>query len=65
MEMRMGSAQAALMAYNGGIGRVRRWKRNYRNMPDDLFAETIEITETREYSKKVIGDAAVYQSLYY
>ncbi|MDR0551416.1 MAG: lytic transglycosylase domain-containing protein [Spirochaetaceae bacterium] len=65
MEMRMGSTQTALMAYNGGIGRVRRWQQASRNMPDDLFAETIEIAETREYSKKVIGDAAVYQSLYY
>jgi soluble lytic murein transglycosylase len=65
MEMRMGSAQTALMAYNGGIGRVRRWQQALRNMPDDLFAETIEIAETREYSKKVIGDAAMYQFLYY
>ncbi|MDR2521428.1 MAG: lytic transglycosylase domain-containing protein [Spirochaetaceae bacterium] len=64
MENRMGSAQSALMAYNGGIGRVRRWKRSSKNMPDDLFAETIEITETREYSKKVIGGAAIYQFLY-
>ncbi|MDR0539263.1 MAG: lytic transglycosylase domain-containing protein [Spirochaetaceae bacterium] len=65
MEMRMGSMQTALMAYNGGIGRVRRWKRNNKNMPDDLFAEAAEINETREYSKKVIGDAAVYQFLYW
>jgi soluble lytic murein transglycosylase len=65
MEMRMGGAQSALMAYNGGIGRVRRWKRVKKNMPDDLFAETIEIAETREYSKKVIADAFVYQFLYY
>ncbi|MDR2490706.1 MAG: lytic transglycosylase domain-containing protein [Spirochaetaceae bacterium] len=64
MEHRMGSAQSALMAYNGGIGRVRRWRRSNRSLPDDLFAETIEITETREYSKKVIGDASIYQFLY-
>jgi len=54
----------ALMAYNGGMGRVRRWTAA-SSLPSDLLAETVTINETRDYGKRVIGAAAVYRELYY
>ena len=55
----------AILAYNGGMGRVRRWRGSESHLPDDLFLETIEISETRDYGRKVFGAAAVYGYLYY
>jgi soluble lytic murein transglycosylase len=54
----------ALMAYNGGMNRVRRWQAA-NSMPVDLFLETVVFFETRDYGRKVIGAAAVYEELYY
>jgi soluble lytic murein transglycosylase len=54
----------AVLAYNGGLGRVRRW-RAANDLPVDLFLETIEFAETREYGRRVLGAAAVYGYLYY
>jgi soluble lytic murein transglycosylase len=54
----------SLLAYNGGQTRVRRL-RNAVTLPPDLFMETISISETRDYGRKVMGAAAVYRELYY
>jgi soluble lytic murein transglycosylase len=54
----------SLMAYNGGINRVRRL-RAVNKMPSDLFLETISIYEIRNYGRKVMSAAAVYEELYY
>jgi soluble lytic murein transglycosylase len=54
----------ALMAYNGGTTRVRRW-RAANTMPADLFLETVVFHETRDYGRKVTAAAAVYDILYY
>jgi len=54
----------SLLAYNGGMTRVRRWL-NASTLPADLFTETIPILETRDYGKRVLGAAAVYRELYY
>ena len=67
---RMGSPMLALLAYNGGMGRVRRWltadkQQKDSGLPQDLFLETIEFTETREYGRRVLAAAAVYGYLYY
>jgi soluble lytic murein transglycosylase len=63
---RMGSPMLALLAYNGGMGRVRRWHAGQKPwLPDDLFLETIEFDETREYGRRVLAAAAVYGYLYY
>ncbi|MDR0387410.1 MAG: lytic transglycosylase domain-containing protein [Treponema sp.] len=60
------SPMTAVLAYNGGMGRVRRWRRAAENrLPEDLFMETLEISETRDYGRKVFGAAAVYGYLYY
>jgi soluble lytic murein transglycosylase len=64
----MGSPMMALLAYNGGMGRLRRWRaadRETRNLPEDLFLESIEYAETREYGRRTLGAAAVYGFLYY
>ncbi|MDR2070954.1 MAG: lytic transglycosylase domain-containing protein [Treponema sp.] len=55
----------AVLAYNGGMGRVRRWQAARKQLPEDLFLETIEIFETRDYGRRVFGAAAVYGYLYY
>ncbi|MDR1174119.1 MAG: lytic transglycosylase domain-containing protein [Treponema sp.] len=54
----------ALLAYNGGMGRVRRWLRG-SEQGDELFLETVEYNETRNYGRRVLGAAEVYKFLYY
>jgi soluble lytic murein transglycosylase len=55
----------ALLAYNGGMGRVRRWRAAAPELPADLLAETAEFAETREYAREVAAAAALYGFLYY
>ncbi|GMO35397.1 MAG: hypothetical protein Ta2F_11460 [Termitinemataceae bacterium] len=61
---RTGSRLLALLSYNGGIGRVNRWRKTTRDLSEDLFLETVTLTETREYGKKVLAAEAVYDFLY-
>ena len=66
----MGNPMLALLAYNGGMGRMRRWlaadkQQKDGGLPLDLFLETIEFNETREYGRRVLAAAAVYGYLYY
>jgi soluble lytic murein transglycosylase len=60
-----GSPALALVAYNGGMGRVRRWRAEKPDLPEDLFLETIPYAETRDYGRRVLGAAAAYGYLYY
>jgi soluble lytic murein transglycosylase len=61
----LGSPLLALLAYNGGPGRIRRLRRAAPGLPEDLFLETIAVTETREYGKRVMAAACAYGYLYY
>ena len=66
----MGSLMPAVLAYNGGMGRVRRWlaedkRKSGGGLPLDLFLETVEFTETREYGRRILAAAAIYGYLYY
>ncbi|MDR1144204.1 MAG: lytic transglycosylase domain-containing protein [Spirochaetaceae bacterium] len=61
----LGSPMLALLAYNGGPARIRRFRRAAPSLPEDLFVETISITETRNYGKRVMAAAAAYGYLYY
>ena len=60
-----GSPMAALIAYNGGLGRLRRWRAAEPRLPDDLFLETVEFQETRDFGKRVLAAAAIYGNLNY
>lgn len=66
---RMENSLLALLAYNGGMNRVRRWResvnRSVGTLAPDLFLETVEYTETRNYGRTVLGAAAMYRELYY
>jgi soluble lytic murein transglycosylase len=62
---RLESPFLALLAYNGGMNRVRRWRSGEPDLPGDLFLETIEYPETREYGRKVLAAALAYGYLYY
>ena len=53
----------ASAAYNAGPGRPRRW-RDVRPMEAAVFAESIPLSETRDYVKKVISNAVIYQALF-
>jgi soluble lytic murein transglycosylase len=54
----------ALLSYNGGPTRVRRWARA-SSLPPDLFMESIQLQETREYGKKVLACAILYNYFYF
>jgi len=68
---RMEDPLLALLAYNGGMNRVRRWHRatapfpGSSAWPPDLFLETVEYAETRNYGRSVLGAAAMYTELYH
>jgi soluble lytic murein transglycosylase len=62
---RMENPLSALLAYNGGMGRVRRWRAGSPKLPPDLLVETVEFAETRKYARKVAAAGAVYGFLYY
>ncbi|GHT58331.1 hypothetical protein FACS1894109_12390 [Spirochaetia bacterium] len=60
----------AVLAYNGGMNRVRRWygaagSPASNSLPGDIFLETIEYPETREYGRRVLSAAAAYGYLFY
>jgi len=59
------SYSQAFFSYNGGISRVRRWKKEWKELPPDLFLEVIPIAQTREYGQKIATAAAIYGVLYY
>jgi soluble lytic murein transglycosylase len=65
LEDRLGDPLLALLAYNGGMNRVRRWRNSMPvKFPPDLFLETVEYAETMEYGRAVMGAAAMYGALY-
>jgi hypothetical protein len=49
----------ALLSYNGGMTRVRRWRAARPALNDALFLETVEFAETREYGRQVLAAAAI------
>lgn len=56
---------AAVLAYNGGIGRIKRYKAEQGSLEEELFSETIPIEETRMYGRKVLAASVIYGYLYY
>lgn len=66
-----GSYLQALLSYNAGITRVRRWLASSmlefgkkQDMSNDLFLETVPYEETRNYGKKLVSATVMYEYLY-
>jgi len=59
MERAGGQPVIATAAYNAGPGRAQRW-RPAAAMEGAIYAETIPFSETRDYVKKVMGNAYFY-----
>ena len=58
----VGSQALALAAYNAGPSRSRRWREG-PPLEVAAWAEMIPFTETRDYVKKVLSNAAYYSAL--
>jgi soluble lytic murein transglycosylase len=56
-----GNQVLATAAYNAGPYRVRRWLKDLKPMPADIWIETIPYKETREYVKSVMAYQEIYQ----
>jgi soluble lytic murein transglycosylase len=60
-----GSPLLATAAYNAGPGRPRAWRASLpRAVEGAIFAETIPLSETRDYVKKVMSNTVYYAALY-
>jgi soluble lytic murein transglycosylase len=57
-----GSLALAAAAYNAGPGRPRRWREGVALEPA-AWAENIPFNETRDYVKKVLANAVVYNAV--
>jgi soluble lytic murein transglycosylase len=59
-----GQPMLASAAYNAGPNRVRKWRAALaRPLDGAIFAETIPISETRDYVKKVLFNTVVYGAM--
>jgi tetratricopeptide (TPR) repeat protein len=61
---RFGSLQHALLGYNAGPTRVRRWNSENGALPPVLFQEAVPFLETRHYIRKIFVTAVQYGRLY-
>lgn len=59
-----GNRVAVIASYNAGASNVNRWLKTYPGLPLEDFVESIPFGETREYVKKVLTAASLYQRLY-
>ncbi|MDR2803021.1 MAG: lytic transglycosylase domain-containing protein [Treponema sp.] len=63
LKQRMNGTLLALLSYNGGVNRIRRWRGARPALNDALFLESVDYTETREYGRQVLAAAAIYDCL--
>lgn len=54
----------ALLSYNTGITRIRRWLQQQNRLPMDLFLEIAPYAETREYGRKLLSASCMYAWIY-
>ena len=59
-----GLAPLAVASYNAGEGAVDRWLGEHGELPLDMFLETIDFDETRNYTKRVLSSYLTYAWLY-
>ncbi len=64
VDLYQGNTTLAVAAYNAGTTAVNRWRTAFGDLPQDEFIESIPYSETREYVKKVLATANLYQLLY-
>jgi len=53
-----------IASYNAGAGPTRRWLKESKGAPLDIFIESIPFSETRAYVKRVIQSSNIYWKLY-
>lgn len=61
----VGNNSAAVISYNGGPGRVKRWMREYSDLSQILLYEAVPVPETHQYGKKVLTASVLYGMFYY
>lgn len=58
--LRFGTLPLALSAYNAGPAAAKKWQMAYKDMPLDVFLESIPFKETRHYLFAVLGNVFNY-----
>jgi len=61
---RTGNLPAALAGYNAGENRVALWNKSLAPLGEELFIELIPYTETRDYVRRILANAMMYERLY-
>lgn len=59
-----GDYRIASAAYNGGIGNAEKWVSEGTISLDNFDVETVPISETRHYVKKIVSTYESYKNLY-
>lgn len=54
----------ALVAYNAGPTRAKRWRKRWHELDPDAYIEMIPIQETRTYVKLILRNISFYRHLY-
>ena len=61
LDKNKGNQVLATASYNAGPYRVKRWTKNIKALPADIWIETIPYKETRNYVKSVLAYQEIYQ----
>lgn len=64
MYRRFKSGQEAVLAYNAGPTRMRRWEGQLADLPLELRLEAVPFDETRNHGRKILVSALFYGYLY-
>lgn len=59
-----GALAPVIASYNAGEERVAIWWESARELPEDLFVDTIPYSETRRFVREVLANIAGYQRVY-
>jgi soluble lytic murein transglycosylase len=59
-----GALAPVIASYNAGEERVAVWWKSARELPEDLFVDTIPYSETRRFVREVLANVAGYQRAY-
>jgi soluble lytic murein transglycosylase len=59
-----GALAPVIASYNAGEERVAIWWESARDLPEDLFVDTIPYSETRRFVREVLANVAGYHRVY-